>query len=59
MSGQLLPAVSFLNAKITERGKESLGRIRLKFGVSIANFRALERLEFLLRGNSHINKLLQ
>ena len=59
MSGQLLPAVSFVNAKITERGKESLGRIRLKIGVSIANFQALECKEFLLRKNSHINKLLQ
>ena len=59
MSRQLLPAVSFVNVKITSRGKESLGRIRLEIGISIANFLALERLEFLLRGNSHINKLLQ
>ena len=59
MSRQLLPAVSFVNLKMTGRGKESLGRIRLEIGVSIANFLALERLEFLLRDNSHINKLLQ
>ena len=58
MSGQLLRAVSFVNVKITGRGKESLGIIRREIGVSIANFGALERLKFLLRGNSHKNKLL-
>ena len=38
MSRQLLPAVSFVNLKITGRGKESLGRIRLEIEVWIANF---------------------
>jgi hypothetical protein len=59
MSRQLLPSVSFVNVIIMGRGKVSLGRIRLKIGVSIENFLAVEPLEFLLRGNSHINKLLQ
>ena len=38
MSGHLLRAASFVNVKITGRGKESLGTIRREIGVSIANF---------------------
>src|SRR5687768_18599681 len=39
--------------------KQHRRRRRLEIGVSIANLRALECLEFLMGGNAHIKKLLR